>query len=87
MTTMVATPAPAGRRVRRHEWLHVLRTTVRTPRGMVGMLLTMLVVGVAIIGPFVKPHSSTEFVTPLTVGRKHSDTIATRLSGSRFGSC
>jgi peptide/nickel transport system permease protein len=63
MTTMVATPAPTGRRVRRHEWLHVLRTTVRTPRGMVGMLLTMLVVGVAIIGPFVKPHSSTEFVT------------------------
>ncbi len=55
----VATPY----RVRRHEWLHVLRAALRTPRGIVGATLTGLVVGVAVIGPFVAPHGATEFVT------------------------
>jgi peptide/nickel transport system permease protein len=50
-------------RVRRHEWLHVLRSALRTPRGIVGATLTLVVVGVAVIGPFVAPYSSTEFVT------------------------
>jgi len=63
-----AAPAPipaveAPYRVRRHEWLHVLRSALRTPRGIVGATLTLLVVGVAVIGPFVAPHGSTEFVT------------------------
>jgi peptide/nickel transport system permease protein len=50
-------------RVRKHEWLHVLRAALRTPRGLTGASLTMLVIGVAVVGPFVAPHSSTEFVT------------------------
>src|SRR5262245_24007386 len=63
MTTLAEAPTQAGRRIRRHEWLHVLRTALRTPRGMVGLTLTLLVVGVAVIGPSVAPHGSTDFVT------------------------
>jgi peptide/nickel transport system permease protein len=66
-----STPAPAPDpaalaspyRVRRHEWLHVLRSALRTERGIAGATLTLLVVGVAVIGPFVAPHGSTDFVT------------------------
>jgi peptide/nickel transport system permease protein len=50
-------------RVRRHEWLHVLGTAVRTRRGMIGLALTLFVVLVAVVGPFVQPHSSTAFIT------------------------
>jgi peptide/nickel transport system permease protein len=61
-----APPVSAGEgavfRVRRREWLHVVRTAVRTPRGMVGVTMTLLVALVAAVGPFVAPHSSTEFV-------------------------
>jgi peptide/nickel transport system permease protein len=41
----------------------VLRRAARTPRGMVGLTLVGLVVLVAVIGPFVAPHSSDTFVT------------------------
>jgi peptide/nickel transport system permease protein len=58
-TTTVATPY----RVRRHEWLHVLRSALRTQRGIVGATLAGLVVAVAVVGPFVAPHGSTDFVT------------------------
>jgi peptide/nickel transport system permease protein len=63
MTALAAPAAVAPRRVRRHEWLHVLRGAIRTRRGMVGLTLTLVVVGVAVIGPFVAPHGSTDFVT------------------------
>jgi len=58
-----ATPGPRGPRVRRREWLHVLAAAARTPRGMVGAGLALLVVLVAVIGPFVAPYSSLAFVT------------------------
>jgi peptide/nickel transport system permease protein len=54
---------PGGPRVRRREWLHVLASAARTPRGMVGAGLALLVVLVAVIGPFVAPYSSLAFVT------------------------
>ena len=53
----------AGPKMRRHELLHVLGGSLRTPRGMAGFVLTMLVVLLAVIGPFVAPHGSTDFVT------------------------
>jgi len=49
--------------VARHPWLSVLRTAVRTPRGAVGLGLALLVVLVAIIGPFVAPHSPDALMT------------------------
>ena len=57
------TAGPQGPRVRRREWLHVLAGAARTPRGMVGSGLALLVVLVAVIGPFVAPYSSLAFVT------------------------
>lgn len=63
MTALAAPAVAAPQRVRRHEWLYVLRGAVRSRRGAVGLVLTLLVVGVAVIGPFVAPHGSTDFVT------------------------
>jgi peptide/nickel transport system permease protein len=59
------TPANGSRqtRVRRHEWLAVLGAAARSRRGKVGLAVAGFVVGIAIIGPFVAPHSSTEFVS------------------------
>ena len=42
----------------------VLRGVFRTTRGRIGAGLALLVVLVAVIGPFVAPHSPTEFVGP-----------------------
>jgi peptide/nickel transport system permease protein len=53
----------AGPRVRRREWLHVLTAAARTPRGMVGAGLALLVVLVAVIGPFVAHYPPLAFVT------------------------
>lgn len=44
---------------RRREWLVVLRRAVRTPRGAVGLALAGFVVLLAIVGPFITPHSPT----------------------------
>jgi peptide/nickel transport system permease protein len=63
MTAIAPAVAARDHRVRRREWLHVLRTAARTRRGMIGLSLTLFVVGVAVVGPFVKPHSSTDFIT------------------------
>lgn len=57
---------PGGRpsaHLRRHEWLVVLRTAARSRRGIVGLAIAIVVIGVAVVGPFVAPHSPTEFVT------------------------
>jgi peptide/nickel transport system permease protein len=43
--------------VRRHEWLHILRDAVRTKRGKFGLSLTLIVIGIALIGPFVEPYN------------------------------
>jgi peptide/nickel transport system permease protein len=56
-----AAHAPAAR-VRR-QWLPVLSAAVRTPRGVTGLALALLVALVAVIGPFVVPHSSSALVT------------------------
>lgn len=58
-----AAARPAARRLRRHEWLAVLGSAARSPRGAIGLSLTLLVVAVAVIGPAVAPHSATEFVS------------------------
>jgi peptide/nickel transport system permease protein len=63
VTTVDPALAAGAYRVRRHEWLHVFRSAVRTRRGMIGLALTLFVIAVAVVGPFVQPHSSTEFIT------------------------
>jgi peptide/nickel transport system permease protein len=55
------TSTPHG--MRRHPWASVLWSTVRTPRGTVGLALTSVVVLVAVIGPVVAPHQPNALAT------------------------
>lgn len=60
---------PRAQGLRRHQWLSVLGAAARTPRGAVGLALTLFIVLIAIIGPVVAPHSpdallTTEFAKP-----------------------
>jgi peptide/nickel transport system permease protein len=66
--TVNAPAAPAAQpqqvqRIRRHQWVSVLRSAVRTPRGAIGLGLASFVVLVAVIGPFVVPHPPDALVT------------------------
>jgi peptide/nickel transport system permease protein len=63
-----APAAPAARshraqRIRRHQWGSVLRAAACTPRGTIGLGLTLFVVLVAVIGPFVAPNAPDALVT------------------------
>jgi peptide/nickel transport system permease protein len=60
---------PRAQCLRRHQWLSVLGAAARTPRGAVGLALTLFILLIAIIGPVVAPHSpdalvTTEFAKP-----------------------
>ena len=50
-------------RLRRREWLAVLGAAARSRRGRIGLSVAAIVLLVAVIGPFVAPYSSTEFVS------------------------
>jgi len=62
----VSAPASHRRpaqRVRRHQSGSVLWSAVRTPRGAIGLVLTLFVVLVAVIGPFVAPNPPVALLT------------------------
>jgi len=61
--TVAVLEAPVVHHARRSELAYLLATAARSRRGALGLGLTLLVVVIAIIGPFVAPHSPTEFVT------------------------
>jgi peptide/nickel transport system permease protein len=63
-----AAPARPAERIRRNQWLAVLGAAVRTPRGATGLTLAAIVLGIAVIGPFVVPNSPDALVT-LTFGK------------------
>ena len=66
---------------RRVESLAVLRSAATSRRGFIGLALAAVVIAVAAIGPFVAPHSPTEFVTiPFS-----SPSIAYPLGGDILG--
>jgi peptide/nickel transport system permease protein len=52
-----------ARRVRRRQSGSVLWSAVRTPRGAIGLTLTLFVVLVAVIGPFVAPNPPVALLT------------------------
>jgi peptide/nickel transport system permease protein len=52
-----------AQRVRRHQSGSVLWSAVRTPRGAIGLTLTLFVVLVAVIGPFVAPNPPVALLT------------------------
>ena len=63
MTSSLA-PARTSAPTRRRGGLHrALRAALRTGRGRVGLALTVLVVAIAVLGPFVAPYGSAEFTT------------------------
>jgi peptide/nickel transport system permease protein len=55
--------APSESSGQRRQWLHILGAATRTMRGRIGLALVLPVVLFAVIGPFVAPHSPSEFVT------------------------
>src|SRR5579859_2735003 len=50
-------PPRQDQRIRRHQWGAVLWSAARTPRGMIGLALALLIVLIAVIGPFVAPYA------------------------------
>ena len=59
MTTTRDSPSLTAAPARRREWTVTLRRAASLPRGKVGLGLMALVVAVAVIGPFVAPHTDT----------------------------
>jgi peptide/nickel transport system permease protein len=62
-TPAAGTPPEKVTRIRRHQWGSVLWAAIRTPRGAIGLGLALLVVLVAVIGPFVAPYASDALLT------------------------
>lgn len=60
----VAAPAIAvpGGQLKRRQWLSTLGAAARTRRGMLGIGLASVVVVIAVIGPFVTPYPTAQFV-------------------------
>jgi peptide/nickel transport system permease protein len=52
-----------GLRIPRTTWTGMLARAMRTWRGRIGAGLVGLVIGIAVLGPLVAPHSPTQFVT------------------------
>jgi len=61
MASTLADPAlpPRATPARRRQWTTILRQAASLPRARVGLALMAFVIGVAIVGPFVTPHSPT----------------------------
>lgn len=61
--TAEAMETPVTHRQRRSELAYLLRNAALSRRGGLGLVLTLAVILLAVVGPFVAPHSPTEFVT------------------------
>ena len=67
VTDISAAPTSAWRG-RGGEWVALLGRAARVRRGALGLVLLGLVVALAVIGPFVAPHPSDQFVTSAFAG-------------------
>jgi peptide/nickel transport system permease protein len=74
----VSTRAAAARR---RQWTTILRQAASLPRARVGLALIAFVVGVAVVGPFVTPHSPTATI----VGPFSSPSAGSLLGGDELG--
>jgi peptide/nickel transport system permease protein len=73
MTVTDHSPPPSLTPRRRREWLVTLGRAASLPRGRIGLALTGLVVAIAVIGPFVAPHSDTaSLITPYATPSGHA---------------
>ena len=66
----------------RREWLVILKRAARSRRGTIGLSLAGFVLLVAILGPFIAPHSPTAPVTPFPFSKPSS---AAPLGGDVLG--
>jgi peptide/nickel transport system permease protein len=57
-----AAPAPQAPVLRQRQWLQTLRASLRLARTKIGLAIVTVMVLIAVVGPFVAPHSPTEFV-------------------------
>jgi peptide/nickel transport system permease protein len=65
MTSTTVVPGHTrARRHRRGALARALTGALRSWRGRIGLLMVVLVLAVAFVGPFVSPHSATDFVAP-----------------------
>ena len=71
----------ARTRMRRHQWLYNLGRAARTPRGAFGLGVVTFVVLVAVVGPFVAPYPSTNFVTVAFAQASKADLLGGDLLG------
>jgi len=73
LTSSAPAVGPAYRtRRRRPQWVTLVMSAIRTPRGAVGFAVTSVIVVIAVVGPFVARHSPTVFVTtPFTPPSSH----------------
>jgi peptide/nickel transport system permease protein len=55
--------APVRGKHRRREWVQLLLDALHYRRTQVGLGIFLFIVAVAVVGPYVAPHSPTEFVT------------------------
>jgi peptide/nickel transport system permease protein len=58
----LAAPVPPPERLRRRQWLGILRDASRLTRTRIGLAIVGLMVAIALLGPLLAPHSPTEFV-------------------------
>ena len=71
---------PVPGRKRRAEWVQLLADALHYRRTQIGLGLFLFIVAVAVIGPYVAPHSPTEFITrpfgpPTSVARLGGDVL------------
>jgi peptide/nickel transport system permease protein len=55
-------PVPPPERLRRRQWLGILRDAAKLTRTRIGLAIVAVVVAIALFGPLLAPHSPTEFV-------------------------
>jgi peptide/nickel transport system permease protein len=61
-------PIAPSEALRGHQWLWILRRAASLTRTRIGLAIVGLMLAVAIFGPFVAPHSPTEFVAAPNAG-------------------
>jgi peptide/nickel transport system permease protein len=61
-------PVAPSEALRGHQWLWILRRAASLTRTRIGLAIVGLMLAVAIFGPFVAPHSPTEFVAAPNAG-------------------
>ena len=80
MATAPDITAPVAPARRRGGWATILRQAASLPRGRFGLAVLGLVLAVAVVGPFVAPHSATARTVSHTVGPRMDTSSSAKTS-------